>query len=106
MFPLWLQLEMDQPERRAFVQFTTGCPHLPPTGLAALNPMLSVSLKHCPDGAESELPSASTCFHVLKMPAYTSKEAAKRAARLRDRKLEGPDRHVVACDAPPGGGGG
>ncbi|KAJ1628588.1 hypothetical protein T492DRAFT_874926 [Pavlovales sp. CCMP2436] len=66
---------MDQPERRAFVQFTTGCPHLPPTGLAALNPMLSVSLKHCPDGAESELPSASTCFHVLKMPAYTSKEA-------------------------------
>jgi hypothetical protein len=36
-----------------------------------------VSLKHCPDGAESELPSASTCFHVLKLPPYASAETLR-----------------------------
>jgi len=38
-----------------------------------------VSAKHCPEGAHAELPSASTCFHVLKLPPYSS------AATLRER---------------------
>jgi len=35
---------------------------------------VQVSLKHCPAGADGELPSASTCFHVLKLPPYSHAE--------------------------------
>lgn len=42
-----------------------------------------VSLKHCPgpEGPAAELPSASTCFHTLKLPPYESE--AELAERLR-----------------------
>lgn len=33
-----------------------------------------MSLKHCPAGPDGELPSASTCFHVLKLPPYSRAE--------------------------------
>ncbi|XP_047095257.1 E3 ubiquitin-protein ligase UPL4-like [Lolium rigidum] len=68
-------------ERRAFLQFITGSPRLPPGGLAALNPNLTVVRKHSNNDAEDDLPSVMTCANYLKLPAYCSKE------RMREKLL-------------------
>lgn len=37
--------ELESTQRRAFLQFVTGSPRLPPGGLASLNPKLTVVRK-------------------------------------------------------------
>ncbi|KAK7477746.1 hypothetical protein BaRGS_00031034 [Batillaria attramentaria] len=59
-------------ERKAFLQFTTGCSSLPPGGLANLHPRLTVVRKV--DGNDSSYPSVNTCVHYLKLPEYSSEE--------------------------------
>jgi E3 ubiquitin-protein ligase HECTD1 len=66
-------------ERKAFLQFTTGCSSLPPGGLANLHPRLTVVRKV--DGSNSSYPSVNTCVHYLKLPEYSSEEV------LRERLL-------------------
>ncbi|WOL06323.1 hypothetical protein Cni_G15055 [Canna indica] len=66
------EFECDQ--RRAFLQFVTGAPRLPPGGLAALDPKLTVVRKHCSCDADMDLPSVMTCANYLKLPPYSSKE--------------------------------
>ncbi|KAJ8620901.1 hypothetical protein MRB53_029430 [Persea americana] len=61
-------------ERRAFLQFLTGAPRLPPGGLAALNPKLTIVRKHWSKLADLDLPSVTTCKNYLKLPPYSSKE--------------------------------
>ncbi|XP_068668606.1 E3 ubiquitin-protein ligase UPL4 isoform X2 [Aristolochia californica] len=73
------EFECDQ--RRAFLQFVTGAPRLPPGGLAALNPKLTIVRKHFHDSVDGDLPSVMTCANYLKLPAYSSKE------RMRERLL-------------------
>ncbi|CAM0955142.1 unnamed protein product [Alopecurus aequalis] len=68
-------------ERRAFLQFITGSPRLPPGGLAALNPNLTVVRKHSNNDEDDDLPSVMTCANYLKLPAYCSKE------RMREKLL-------------------
>ncbi|KAG7964552.1 hypothetical protein I3843_09G176100 [Carya illinoinensis] len=63
--------------RRAFLQFVTGAPRLPPGGLASLNPKLTVVRKHSSIWADTDLPSVMTCANYLKLPAYSSKERMK-----------------------------
>ena len=69
---------LDADERKAFVQFVTGCSSLPPGGLANLHPRLSVARKN---DIQSSYPSVNTCYHYLKLPEYSSEEI------LRDRLL-------------------
>lgn len=38
--------ELDAADQRAFLRFVTGCPRLPPGGLTALQPRLTVVRKH------------------------------------------------------------
>ncbi|OMO92775.1 Armadillo [Corchorus olitorius] len=72
---------------RAFCQFVTGAPRLPPGGLAVLNPKLTIVRKHsssasaaAPNGtgasesADEDLPSVMTCANYLKLPPYSTKE--------------------------------
>ncbi|KAL6619092.1 hypothetical protein ACP70R_034231 [Stipagrostis hirtigluma subsp. patula] len=66
------EFECDQ--RRAFLQFITGSPRLPPGGLAALNPKFTVVRKHNNNEADDDLPSVMTCANYLKLPPYSSKE--------------------------------
>ncbi|XP_052267734.1 E3 ubiquitin-protein ligase HECTD1-like isoform X2 [Dreissena polymorpha] len=66
-------------ERKAFLQFTTGCTSLPPGGLANLHPRLTVVRKV--DGDDKSFPSVNTCVHYLKLPEYSSEEI------LRERLL-------------------
>ena len=72
------------------MRFVTGAPRLPPGGLAALQPRLTVVCKQpsCAVGlssdaailsagtplADGDLPSAMTCASYLKLPPYSCKE--------------------------------
>merc|ERR1712105_457646 len=62
-------------EKKAFLQFTTGCSSLPPGGLANLHPRLTVVRKV--DAGDGSYPSVNTCVHYLKMPDYSSEEIMK-----------------------------
>ncbi|XP_060789893.1 E3 ubiquitin-protein ligase HECTD1 isoform X4 [Neoarius graeffei] len=66
-------------ERKAFLQFTTGCSTLPPGGLANLHPRLTIVRKV--DATDASYPSVNTCVHYLKLPEYSSEEI------MRDRLL-------------------
>ncbi|KAJ1263270.1 hypothetical protein BS78_09G170700 [Paspalum vaginatum] len=66
--------EFGSPHRRAFLQFITGSPRLPPGGLASLNPKFTVVRKNNSIDADHDLPSVMTCANYLKLPPYSSKE--------------------------------
>ncbi|XP_053661606.1 E3 ubiquitin-protein ligase Ufd4 [Anopheles marshallii] len=70
---------MNGSERKAFLQFTTGCSSLPPGGLANLHPRLTVVRKV--DAGEGSYPSVNTCVHYLKLPDYPNEQI------LRERLL-------------------
>ncbi|XP_064604069.1 LOW QUALITY PROTEIN: E3 ubiquitin-protein ligase HECTD1-like [Liolophura sinensis] len=65
-------VKMSGDERKAFLQFTTGCSSLPPGGLANLYPRLTIVRKV--DGNDGSYPSVNTCVHYLKLPEYSSEE--------------------------------
>ncbi|XP_073065596.1 LOW QUALITY PROTEIN: E3 ubiquitin-protein ligase UPL3-like [Primulina eburnea] len=79
--------EFNPEQQRAFCQFVTGAPRLPPGGLAALNPKLTIVRKHSSsmgnmahngpsplETADDDLPSVMTCANYLKLPPYSTKE--------------------------------
>ncbi|XP_048585863.1 E3 ubiquitin-protein ligase HECTD1-like isoform X2 [Nematostella vectensis] len=70
---------MEGDDRKAFLQFTTGCSSLPPGGLANLHPRLTVVRKE--GEGDGTYPSVNTCVHYLKLPEYSSEEI------LRERLL-------------------
>lgn len=72
-------MNMTGEERKAFLQFTTGCSSLPPGGLANLHPRLTVVRKV--DAGAGSYPSVNTCVHYLKLPDYPTEEV------LRERLL-------------------
>ncbi|XP_068646801.1 E3 ubiquitin-protein ligase UPL3-like [Aristolochia californica] len=79
--------EFTPQQQRAFCQFVTGAPRLPPGGLAVLNPKLTIVRKHSSstnnmvangsgvcESADDDLPSVMTCANYLKLPPYSTKE--------------------------------
>ncbi|CAO1338887.1 unnamed protein product [Diamesa serratosioi] len=72
-------MDMNGEERKAFLQFTTGCSSLPPGGLANLHPRLTVVRKV--DAGSGSFPSVNTCVHYLKLPDYPTEDI------LRERLL-------------------
>ncbi|PPD87889.1 hypothetical protein GOBAR_DD15161 [Gossypium barbadense] len=70
--------ELTPEEQRAFCQFVTGAPRLPPGGLAVLNPRLTIVRKYLGlflfESADEDLPSVMTCANYLKLPPYSTKE--------------------------------
>jgi len=62
-------------ERKAFLQFTTGCSSLPPGGLANLSPRLTIVRKI--DAGDGSYPSVNTCVHYLKLPDYSTEQVMK-----------------------------
>eukprot|EP00051_Salpingoeca_urceolata_P006568 m.86770 g.86770 ORF g.86770 m.86770 type:complete len:2399 (+) comp14887_c1_seq1:143-7339(+) len=76
-------VEFNADQRKDFLRFATGCPTLPPGGLANLHPRLTIVRKMAEEEAESDsaYPSVNTCVHYLKLPEYSSKEI------LRERLL-------------------
>ncbi|KAJ6438936.1 ubiquitin-protein ligase Ufd4 [Purpureocillium lavendulum] len=64
----------DTPQRRDFLQFTTGSPKLPIGGFRSLTPMFTVVCKPSehPYTSDDYLPSVMTCVNYLKLPDYTT----------------------------------
>lgn len=65
----------DSNEQRLFLEFVTGRSRLPPGGLTALFPPITVRI----NGSikDVSLPVSSTCFNVLYLPQYSSPEILK-----------------------------
>uniref|UniRef100_A0A0E0MDG3 HECT-type E3 ubiquitin transferase n=1 Tax=Oryza punctata TaxID=4537 RepID=A0A0E0MDG3_ORYPU len=82
---LEIMAEFTPEQQHAFCQFVTGAPRLPPGGLAALNPKLTIVRKHpssavntsniagVTESADDDLPSVMTCANYLKLPPYSTK---------------------------------
>ncbi|KAI0907723.1 HECT-domain-containing protein [Ustulina deusta] len=72
--------ELTLPQRRDFLQFTTGSPKLPIGGFKSLTPMFTVVCKPSepPYTSDDYLPSVMTCVNYLKLPNYTSIDTLKR----------------------------
>ncbi|TVU13329.1 hypothetical protein EJB05_40379 [Eragrostis curvula] len=82
---LEIMAEFTPEQQHAFCQFVTGAPRLPPGGLAALNPKLTIVRKHsssaantsnatgATETADDDLPSVMTCANYLKLPPYSTK---------------------------------
>ncbi|MPC15659.1 Ubiquitin-protein ligase E3A [Portunus trituberculatus] len=66
--------DMTTEDKKRLLQFTTGSARVPVGGLARLKLIIA---RHGPDC--DRLPTAHTCFNVLLLPEYSSKE------KLRDR---------------------
>ncbi|KAF2580954.1 hypothetical protein F2Q68_00005894 [Brassica cretica] len=86
IFLLEIMGELTADQQRAFCQFVTGAPRLPPGGLAVLNPKLTIVRKlsstsnaaangtGASETADDDLPSVMTCANYLKLPPYSTKE--------------------------------
>jgi ubiquitin-protein ligase E3 C len=73
---LWDVLRsFNQQDRQKFLHFVTSCERAPPLGFAQLEPKFTVQWVPNPTG--EKLPSASTCFNILKLPDYKSKKILK-----------------------------
>ena len=73
--------EFDQAERKSFLNFLTGCPHLPNGGLKYLDPPICVMRKNPSDevaSVDEALSSSRTCRNQLHLPPYTSKEVMRK----------------------------
>lgn len=57
-----------------FVEFLTGIPSLPMTGIRGFEKKITVVKKDMEGEGERTLPSCNTCFLYLKLPPYSSKE--------------------------------
>ncbi|CAO3647479.1 unnamed protein product [Mucor hiemalis] len=85
--------ELSSTEKRSFLKFATGCPKPPLGGFEYLQPPFTVRMvstdanegssvkksffKMSIGNKSGRLPSSSTCFNLLKLPAYTKKSLLK-----------------------------
>ncbi len=76
----WAVVENDltEEERALLLRFVTACPRAPPLGFASLTPPFTLQRV---DGADSRLPTASTCFNILKLPPYSSQQVLREKLR-------------------------
>jgi E3 ubiquitin-protein ligase TRIP12 len=107
--------ELDPSDQRRFLRFVTGCPRLPPGGIAALQPRLTVVRKqpslmqHGDNGptpgttpsnaagdwgngtplADGDLPSVMTCANYIKLPPYSCKEIMQERLMFAIREGQG-----------------
>eukprot|EP00656_Telonema_subtile_P038641 TRINITY_DN4385_c0_g1_i2.p1 TRINITY_DN4385_c0_g1~~TRINITY_DN4385_c0_g1_i2.p1 ORF type:complete len:531 (+),score=167.39 TRINITY_DN4385_c0_g1_i2:100-1692(+) len=76
---LWNVLQgFDETTQRAFLRFVTGSTRAPAGGLGELDPKFTIQRV---DDTE-KLPSASTCFNLLKLPAYESEAVLEEKLRM------------------------
>jgi len=70
----------DSSKQSLLLRFVTSCERTPPLGFAYMNPQLTIQRVSISSDGE-KLPSASTCFNILKLPTYSCE------AVLRERLL-------------------
>jgi ubiquitin-protein ligase E3 C len=66
----------DEKQQGDLLRFVTGCERPPPLGFASMNPRFTIQrVGVLRDG--DRLPTAATCFNVLKLPTYSSEKVMK-----------------------------
>lgn len=72
----WSIVEAMAPEDQALlIKFVTSCERPPSLGFGNLQPPFTVQRVDCSD--DQRLPTASTCFNILKLPTYSSERVMR-----------------------------
>jgi ubiquitin-protein ligase E3 C len=76
MLRFWAAVEeMGPADQALLVKFVTSCERPPSLGFASLQPPFTIQKVDCSD--DQRLPTASTCFNILKLPTYSSSKVLK-----------------------------
>ena len=67
--------ELNQKDKGLLLKFVTSCERPPSLGFSALDPPFTIQKIESND--DSRLPTASTCFNILKLPTYSSYKILK-----------------------------
>ena len=62
---------MTDDEHSKLLMFVTSCPRSPLLGFQAMEPKFTISRLDC-EKPNEKLPTASTCFNLLRLPPYTT----------------------------------
>ncbi|CAG8112315.1 unnamed protein product [Penicillium salamii] len=83
--------ELDNQQRRDFLQFVTGSPKLPIGGFKSLTPIFTVVCRPSehPYTPDDYLPSVMTCVNYLKLPDYSDLETLKRRLSVAIKEGQG-----------------
>jgi len=80
--------EFTPEEKAALLRFVTSCPRPPLQGFGAMQPPFKIQLVECGVSKwefwsdADRLPSASTCFNLLKLPNYNKKSTLREKLKL------------------------
>jgi hypothetical protein len=67
--------ELSAEDQALLLKFITSCERPPSLGFASLQPAFTIQRVECSD--DQRLPTASTCFNILKLPTYSSAKVMK-----------------------------
>lgn len=67
--------ELSAEDQALLLKFVTSCERPPSLGFASLQPPFTIQRVDCSD--DLRLPTASTCFNILKLPTYSSAKVMK-----------------------------
>lgn len=81
--------ELDERDQALLLKFVTSCERPPSLGFSALQPPFTIQRVDNEDNAR--LPTASTCFNVLKLPVYSSQAVLKEKLLMSIRSGAGFD---------------
>ena len=81
--------ELDVADLAKLVKFVTSCERPPSLGFSCLQPPFTIQRVDCSD--DSRLPSASTCFNILKLPTYSSRHVLREKLLVSIRSNAGFD---------------
>ena len=77
----------DDEDKGRLIKFVTSCERPPSLGFVDLTPPFTIQRVDCSD--DSRLPTASTCFNVLKLPTYSSQSILKAKLQQAIRSASG-----------------
>lgn len=72
-----LVASLDSDKRGLLLRFCTGCSRIPAAGFQSLSPPFTIS--RVPMDQQRSLPTASTCFNLLKLPEYPTQAQLRRS---------------------------
>ncbi len=64
--------QLSAEQKGLLLKFVTACERPPSMGFASLHPPFTIQRVECSD--DSRLPTASTCFNILKLPTFSSQQ--------------------------------
>lgn len=75
MFWKMVDTEFSDDDQAKLLLFVTSCTRPPLMGFRSMQPQFTVS--HMDSDRDTKLPTASTCFNILRLPKYSSKAVLK-----------------------------